>query len=88
MFIFASENELNDTIRFLRPDYPEQRLGEITNSCTYILNEVPVEIHPIPNGGEYMFMEYAHKVFNEVDAGKFNQWLKDKEAEEMKDAPV
>lgn len=65
MFIFGSENEINDVIQYFKPGFPQQHLGNAGKECFYVFNEVPVFIRLIENGKEYMFTESAKQIFED-----------------------
>lgn len=67
MFIFASENELNDVAHFFEPKFPEQHLEEIEKECFYVINEVPVTICLIPNGKEGKFADISKTEFKRLE---------------------
>ena len=59
MIVFGSENEINDVLRYFRPNFPEQHFGEINSECFYVINEVPITIGLIKNGEEVLFAEHV-----------------------------
>ena len=65
MIIFASPNEINDTLQYFKPGFPEQHLENAGEECFYIFNEVPVFIRLIENGKECEFTNNMKRIFGE-----------------------